>query len=79
MIIVLVSSLAAVVAFAGWLSVRQFAEQGKHAGAGVGALTVQQLLAQIDAEDARWQASVARAGDEGRSARRLGDAAAAAR
>ncbi|MER6991840.1 hypothetical protein ABT337_25670 [Saccharopolyspora hirsuta] len=53
MITVLVSSLAAVVAFAGWLSVRQFAEQGKHAGAGVGALTVQQLLAQIDAEDAR--------------------------
>ncbi|MDA3647989.1 hypothetical protein LZ318_22685 [Saccharopolyspora indica] len=49
----LISSAVAVVAFAAWLSVRQFSEQGKHAGAGAGSLTVQQLLAQAKAEDAR--------------------------
>ncbi|MDA3649640.1 hypothetical protein LZ318_08315 [Saccharopolyspora indica] len=53
MIIVLVSSAVAVVALVAWFSVRQFAEQGKHAGSGAGALTVHQLLAQARAEATR--------------------------
>ncbi|MEV6226829.1 hypothetical protein AB0L88_02910 [Saccharopolyspora shandongensis] len=50
---VLVGVLAGVAAlvFVAWLALRYFAEFGKHAGGSEGALTVEQLLAQADAED----------------------------
>ncbi|MEV6231081.1 hypothetical protein AB0L88_24775 [Saccharopolyspora shandongensis] len=51
MITVLIAAVAVAVALAGLLAVRYFSEFGKHAGGGEGALTVEQLLAQADAED----------------------------
>ncbi|SFM95733.1 hypothetical protein, partial [Rugamonas rubra] len=41
-----------VLALAMWWAVRYFAEWGKHGGSGAGALTVEQLLAQAEAEAA---------------------------
>ncbi|RKT86284.1 hypothetical protein SAMN05421805_102180 [Saccharopolyspora antimicrobica] len=47
----MITVLIAAAVLAGWLAARQFGEFGKHAGSGAGALTVQQLLDQADAED----------------------------
>ncbi|MEV5543135.1 hypothetical protein AB0L13_40570 [Saccharopolyspora shandongensis] len=41
----------AAVVFVVWLALRYFAEFGKHSSGGDGALTVEELLAQADAED----------------------------
>lgn len=51
MIVVLIAAVTAALVLAGWWAVRHFAEFGKHAGSGEGALTVAQLLDQTDAED----------------------------
>ncbi|MGW1680572.1 hypothetical protein [Saccharopolyspora sp. NPDC002376] len=47
----LIAAAAVALVLTGWWAARYLAEQGKHAGAGEGALTVEQLLAEADAED----------------------------
>ncbi|MGW1679405.1 hypothetical protein [Saccharopolyspora sp. NPDC002376] len=51
MITVLIAAVTVALVLAALWAVRQFGEFGKHASSGEGALTVQQLLAQADAED----------------------------
>ncbi|MER7014581.1 hypothetical protein ABT324_24415 [Saccharopolyspora sp. NPDC000359] len=52
MITALIAGGLAALALVTWWAVRYFAEWGKHAGAGEGALTVGQLLTQAEAEAA---------------------------
>ncbi|MBB5154934.1 hypothetical protein [Saccharopolyspora phatthalungensis] len=53
MIVALIALGGAALAAVSWLLVRYYVEEGKHSGAGEGALTVRHLLDQAAAESAR--------------------------